>query len=397
MKTLLALSLLLASVCATAQTYTESVLYSFSGNADGSDPVGGLVLDAKGNLYGVTQYGGYLSGQCVQGGCGTVWKLTAQGTHTILHQFTAGTDGALPNAGLAIDKSGNLYGTTIFGGIGYGIVFKLTSAGKYSILHTFAKTTSDGKYPLGPVTLDSAGNLYGTTSDFDVCATTCPAVKDGGYGVLYKLSSKGVETILYAFTINGNPTANVIRDGQGNLYGTAFSGWSTSTAFYGGALFKLPAKGAESTVYTFCADPACADGVNPSYVARDSKGNFYAQVMGAGSLMQGAIAKVTPAGVETILYQFCLVSGCLDGGVSTGPITIVGGNLYGTAQDGGAFGDGVVWEITPSGTETVIYNFDFTFGVGPISGVVADSAGNLYGTANGGTGGAGVIWKLAPQ
>ena len=141
------------------------------------------------------------------------------------------------------------------------------------------------------MTLDSAGNLYGTASDRDPCTTECPAVKDAGYGVIWKLTPKGAETILYAFGINGNPTANVIRDGQGNIYGTAFSGWTTSTAFYGGVLFHLPATGQESTLYTFCSDPSCADGENPSYVTRDSKGNFYVQVQSTGSSALGAIRK----------------------------------------------------------------------------------------------------------
>ena len=393
MKTRLFSLFLFLSTLAAAQTYTESVLYTFT-STDGTYPVG-LAIDSKGTLYGTTQYGGYQSGVCNQGGCGTIFKLVG-GKETILHQFTAGTDGALPNAAVTVDKSGNIYGTTIFGGLGYGVVFKLTAAGKYSILHTFGKTTSDGKYPLGPVTLDSAGNLYGTTSDFNVCDSECPAVKDAGFGMIWKLSPSGAETILYAFGDNGNPTANVIRDGQGNLYGGAFAGNSTATAFYGGALFKVPAKGQESTLYAFCSMADCADGVDPSYTVRDSKGNFYTEVQGAGTSLQGAIAKVTPAGVETLLYQFCVLTSCMDGGVTSGPLLISGGNLYGTAVDGGTYTSGVVWELTPNGTETVVYSFGGFAGdaVNPRSGVVSDSTGNLYGIAQGGTNGAGAVFKL---
>ena len=387
------------AAAAHAQTYTMSTTYSFGPTiADGETPVGGLVLDAKGNVYGVTQYGGYQLGGCDEGGCGTVFKLDPSGKKTTLHQFTAtGNDGALPNAGLAIDKAGNLYGTTVFGGVGFGVVFKITPAGKYSTLHAFGRTTSDGRWPLGPVTLDSAGNLYGTTSDLNTCTAECPStVKDAGYGVIWKLSPKGVETLLYAFGINGSPVANVIRDGQGNLYGAAFSGWSTETAFYGGVLFKLPAKGSESTLYTFCSEPNCADGVNPSYTARDSKGNFFALVLGTETWSQGAIAKVTPAGVENLVYQFCTLENCQDGGVAMGPLLISGGNLYGTAADGGTYENGVVWELTPSGTETVLYSFinGSEDGYGPASGIVTDSQGNLYGTAQGGEYNLGVVWKL---
>lgn len=396
MKTRLIVTLILLSSVAAAQQYTESVLYSFSSVADGEYPVGGLVLDAKGNLYGTTQYGGSLAGQCAQGGCGTVFKLDATGKKTLLHQFTAGTDGALPNAALAIDKGGNLYGTTVFGGIGYGTVFKITAAGKYSILHSFGRTASDGKWPLGPVTLDAAGNLYGTTSDLNICASECPGVKDAGFGVVWKLSAKGAETILYAFGDNGNPVANVIRDGQGNIYGSSFAGTSTATAFYGGALFKVPAKGQESSLYTFCADSGCMDGVNPSYIARDSKGNFYVQVANVGLSAAGAIAKVTPQGQETILYQFCLQTPCLDGQVITGPLLLQGGTIYGTTNSGGAYGDGVVYQITSSGIETVLFSFDLVNGgaYSPLGGVIADASGNLYGTALGGATNNGCIFKL---
>jgi uncharacterized repeat protein (TIGR03803 family) len=399
-RTVLTLILLagLGAPCAAQSQYTESVLYSFTSAADGSYPVGGLIVDAKGTLYGTTQYGGSLTGPCAQGGCGTVFKLSPTGVKTTLHTFTAGTDGALPNASLAMDKSGSLYGTTVFGGVGYGIVFKLTAAGRYSILHTFGKAAGDGRYPLGPPTLDSAGNLYGTASDLNVCDAECPTVKDGGYGVVWKLSAKGaVETILYAFGVDGNPVANLIRDGQGNLYGGAFAGGTASGGtFYGGALFKLPAKGAESTIYAFCADAGCADGQDPSYVARDSRGNFYAEVAGAGSAMQGAIAVVTAQGMESMLWQFCSLAGCVDGQSPSGPLAVIGGSLYGATQGGGASGEGTVYELTPSGALTTLYSFaPGGDAAQPMGGVVADAAGNLYGTSSaGGANGMGAVWKL---
>jgi uncharacterized repeat protein (TIGR03803 family) len=141
-------------------TGKEKVLHSFGGFADGANPVAGVVRDSAGNLYGTTVFGG-ASGQ------GAVFKLDTIGTETVLYSFTGGADGGNPSAGVIRDSAGNLYGATTIGGapgMGYGVVFELDTAGTETVLHTFAGG-ADGANPVGGLVRDSAGNLYGTTQD----------------------------------------------------------------------------------------------------------------------------------------------------------------------------------------------------------------------------------------
>ena len=210
-------------------TWTESVLHSFTGT-DGQNPIAGLIFDAAGNLYGTTTAGG--SGPCSDSnyhGCGVVFKLAPNPdgawTEGVLHSFTEGTDGRLPEAGLIFDAHGNLYGTTAWGGAqtkgyGCGLVFKLApkpdGTWAESVLHRFAYT--DGCGPSASLTFDAANNLYGTTVN-------------GGpqnYGFVFKLtptSSGWSETVLHEFLgVAKYPLAPVIFDPKGNLYGTTSGG-----------------------------------------------------------------------------------------------------------------------------------------------------------------------------
>jgi uncharacterized repeat protein (TIGR03803 family) len=154
---------------------TETVLHSFTGH-DGAHPVAGLIADAAGNLYGTTLEGG-ASNACPSG-CGTVFKLSPTGSETILHSFTGEGDGAYPYAGLTRDAAGNFYGTANHGGThGNGVVFKLSPSGTETVLHSFTGG-ADGGPPSAGLVRDPAGNLYGTTANGGA----------SGYGVVFKLT-----------------------------------------------------------------------------------------------------------------------------------------------------------------------------------------------------------------
>ena len=214
--------------------YTEAVLYSFAGGSDGEELWAGLIFDSAGNLYGTTSGGGNTNtGSCGVLGCGTVFKLSpASGggyTETVLYRFAGGSDGALPQAGLIFDSAGNLYGTTSQGGNSgyYGTVFRLApaSGGGYTetVLYSFANG-SGGYGPQGGLIFDSAGNLYGTALAGGITSSNCAQ----DCGTVFKLSPASgggySYTVLYSFTggsDGGNPLAGLIFDSAGNLYSTA--------------------------------------------------------------------------------------------------------------------------------------------------------------------------------
>jgi uncharacterized repeat protein (TIGR03803 family) len=192
----------------------ETVLYSFTGDKEGGNPFASLIADSSGNLYGTASQG-YPSNQ------GTVFKLSLGGTYTVLHAFAGGSDGNFPTASL-IASSGNLYGTTLYGGgcSSCGVVFKLSPSGTYTVLHSFTGG-SDGIAPYAGLIADSSGNLYGTTTGGGA----------SGKGTVFKLSPSGTETVLHSFTggSDGNiPFGGLIADSSGNLYGTTENGGASN-------------------------------------------------------------------------------------------------------------------------------------------------------------------------
>jgi uncharacterized repeat protein (TIGR03803 family) len=391
------------------QTYT--VLYSFTGGTDGAFPEAGLIQDAAGNLYGTASYG---SNQA-----GSVFKLSRSGKFKALHSFgTVNADGARPFAGLVLDSAGNLYGTTFAGGsYGRGTVFQLTKNGKYRVLYNFSGY-NDGGQPMAPLTLDSAGNLYGTTysgGDFAYCG--------GGCGVVFKLDANGNETVLFSFsTFEGGqqPTAGVVFDSAGNLFGTTSYGGDLScgdpTSSGCGVVFKIDANGNESVFHTF----EYLLGDSPGSLTLDSDGNLlgttnfggYSGPSGWGEIAGpcgysgcGVIYKLNQQNQETVLHRF---TGGADGDVPQNLIADSAGNFYGTALQGGAGCDagnscGTVFKLNGSGNLTILHTFVvLDNGAGPYGGVIMDSSGNLYGAASSGgnlsdcqTGGCGVIYKIS--
>jgi uncharacterized repeat protein (TIGR03803 family) len=213
---------------------SETILHSFSGGEDGATPYGNLTLDEVGNIYGATALGG-------ASGYGAVFKLDPVGHETVLYAFTGGADGANPYGGVVRDAAGNLYGTTENGGINpqrycfgpCGVLFKLDMSGKETVLHSF--TGPDGANPIASLTQDASGSFYGTTQ-----------WGGSGYGVVFKLDTSGKETVLYAFpgegTDGANPRAGVIPDSAGNIYGTTSAGGAFACPWSGfgcGVVFKL--------------------------------------------------------------------------------------------------------------------------------------------------------------
>src|ERR1039457_3038603 len=368
-------------------TGNETVLYSFTGGADGSNPSAGVIRDSAGNLYGTTFYGGAATGFTSSG---VVYKLDPSGNETVLHTFTGGADGGEPYAGVIRDSAGNLYGTTRYGGIASsysGVVYRLDPAGNETVRYSFP-SPADGSYPSpGGVIRDSAGNLYGTTE----------LGGQAGAGVVYRLDPSGNETVLYTFTGGADgsePVAGVIRDSAGNLYGTTQRGGATGGFAVSGVVYKLDPAGNETVLYTFTGG---ADGSGPwAGVIRDSAGSLYGTTQRGGTAGFGVVYKLDPSGNETVLYTF---TGGADGsGPIAGVIRDSAGNLYGTTYGGGTASRGVVYKLDPAGHQAVLYTFTGGADGGyPWAGVIRDSAGNLYGTTNGGgTASRGVVYKLDP-
>lgn len=360
-------------------TGQETALYSFTGGADGGYPYSGVIRDAVGNLYGTTTYGGGAD-------LGVVYKLDATGHETVLHSFTGAADGGHPNAGLILDAKGNLYGTAVNSGAGFGgVVFRMDPMGNETVLHSFSG--EDGVEPYGGLIGDGAGNLYGTT--FYGGAS--------GNGVVYKLDAQGKQTVLYNFTggaDGGEPQAGVIRDAEGNLYGTTLFGGTGDCPSGCGVVYKLDATGQESVLHSFTGGADGANGYADPGLIRDAEGNFYgATSNGGGPASAGVVFELDPTGQESVLYTF---PGGSDGANPHSGVTRDGkGNLYGTTYSGGPANAGVVYQVDATGHETLLYRFTGgADGKNPNAAVIRDSAGNLYGTTVYGGIGYGVLYQV---
>ncbi len=274
----------------------ETVLYSFTGGADGGNPNGGVIRDQAGNLYGTTYQGGISGSGCYGVACGIVFRLDTEGKLSVLHSFAGGPDGGNPYAGLVRDAVGNLYGTTEYGGdlpcsdgADCGTVFKLDTAGKETVLHTFTGPP-DGAFPLAGVVLDAAGDLYGTTDNGGNSTCDC--------GVIFTLAMNGEENVLYSFEGGKDGEfpvgAGVVLDGAGNLYGTTyFGGGAFSCASFGcGTVYMLDTSDREMVLHVFTNSP---DGAHPSSgLVRNAAGNLFGTTQLGGTSRAGTVFKVNP-------------------------------------------------------------------------------------------------------
>jgi uncharacterized repeat protein (TIGR03803 family) len=320
----------------------------------------------------------------------------------------SGSNGASPSGSLVQGTDGNLYGTTEDGGAnGDGTVFKITPSGTLTTIYNFCSETgcTDGEAPDAGLALGTGGNFYGTTygggeNYYGECTTGC--------GTLFKITPSGTRTTLYTFCsesscLDGkNPVGPLVLGSDGNFYGTTVGG-GTSGA---GTIFRISSSGLMDTLSSFCPPSGCTgtDGAYPEAgLVQGNDGNFYGTTEDGGANGAGIVFKITPSGTLTTLHNFCSLTDCNDGqdpwdGVVQGSDR----NFYGTTEDGGPNLGGVVFKITPSGKLTTLYTFcseaGCSDGESPIAGLVQGSDGNFYGTTDGGgTSRAGTVFRITPS
>ena len=368
------------SVSCTAGT--ESVLYSFGASAtDAEEPRAGVIMDSAGSLYGTTDRGGANS-------MGAVFKIGGSGTETVLYSFGASaTDGITPDAGLIMDSAGSLYGTTYQGGgngSDAGTAFKINPSGSETILHSFG-LSGDAANPRAGLIMDSAGVLYGTTD---------AGGAHGSDGAVFKVASS-TETVLYSFGASANdgqqPEASLTMDSAGDLYGTTQSGGSNGR----GTVFKI-ASGTETVLYSFGATAADGVQPEAGLIM-DSAGNLYGTTAGGGANGHGTVFKIGPSGTETIVYSFGASATDGQAPFAGLIMDSGGNLYGTTDGGGAHSNSGTVFKISASGVETVLYSFGTTATDGqfPTAGLIVDSAGNLYGTTYaGGANGWGTVFVI---
>jgi uncharacterized repeat protein (TIGR03803 family) len=384
-------ALIAAALCASGTHASEgySLLYSFCAYgdwpcSDGARP-GSVIADSSGNLYGTTAFGGNANNDCANAGCGLVFKISPKGREKVLYAFCQQygcTDGVGPESSpLVRDSSGNLYGVSGGGAYGDGMIFKLKPDGVESVLYSF-NTSQLG--PSSGVIMDAAGNFYGTNNF-------------GGYGEcggVLRIDPKGKYTDLHDFGQSGDgcvPMAGLFEDGNGNLYGTTSHGGNSNSVcspYVGcGVVFEITSSGSYKILYSFCSKTSCADGATPlSALTQDTAGNLYGTTSQGGSIGHGTAFKVTGSGKETVLWS-------VFGSPPDTSLLEVGDSFYGTTYGHAC---SVAFEIDGRKAKTL-----HAFGSdGCTTEPVIKSNGWLYGTLfEGGNNylGGGAVFKLGTK
>jgi len=378
---------LLAAMPVSSQASTLRVIHDFTGGSDGGNPVDGLMMSSKGFLYGTASTGG-------TSGLGVVFLIAVSGTETVLHNFLGGSDGATPNGGVIENASGRLFGTTTAGGAsGAGTVYALQGKTE-TVLYSFVGGTTDGSDPQAGLAMDKSGNLYGTTS----------AGGASGNGTVFELVApktargKWTEKVLYSFgtsTDGAMPVGGVIFDSAGNLYGTTSAG---GTGGYG-TVFQLQPGTVwkENILHNF---QNAADGATPyAGLVSDASGNFYGAATAGGNNGGGTVFELSPSKSG---FNFSVLTSVPGWGISgTFRNVVIGplGSIYATTHCDGANNAGTIYRLTPSGSSWT-YKLLYTFtggsdGLYSISNLVLMKSGVLYGTTiDGGTDGAGTVYAI---
>ena len=410
------LTVLLALLAATSQAQTFQVLYNFTDSYDGADP-NGLAINRAGELFGTTKGPGYCFGN--NGACGAVFELSRSGSSwslSSLYHFHGGSDGSWPTSGVTVAPDGSLYGTTASGGNGgscdYGdtpgcgtvyhlrppahVCSTLSCPWTNTVIYAF-HGYSDLQTPFAEVTFDAAGNIYGT------------AIFGGSYiygGGVYKLTpSQNSWSYDFLYNFHGSPDGStpydsVMFDQVGNMYGTTSSGGTDQN----GVIFKMTPSGSgwsETIPYTFGKIP---DGGYPvAGLISDSAGNLYGTTAGGGQSGNGTVFELSPVNgsyVYSVLYDGFYSPYGPDNGPQAKLAMDQAGNLYGTSYGTGTNLMGQIFRLSHGAngwTFSVLHEFNDNDGAFPIGNLVIDTSGNIYGTTTqGGAKGEGVIWELTP-
>jgi uncharacterized repeat protein (TIGR03803 family) len=395
-KALIAVLVLVAGASGVEAKDGYSDLYLFQGGQDGNSATPGLIIGKEGNLYGMTAQGGG-SGCSGGGGCGTIYQVSPRGDETVLYRFTGIPDGFYPQAGLVADQTGNLYGTTEYGGLGgcqfntgCGTLFKLAPDRTEQVLYAFQ---NEGN-PDAALARDKRGNLFGIISS-GYGGSGCGGV---GCGAAFELSHNAKYKVLHRFVGENDaatPEGNLIAGSDGNFYGTSYDGGSGTKCSLNsegcGTVYEMTPNGAVTVLHAFLGGK---DGAHPyGPVVQDDAGNLYGttEYGGGGNGCGdgcGTVFKISPGGKETVLYAF---KNPKDGYYPMwSPVLDDAGNLYGTTLFGGSqcydgAGCGTVFRLSPDGTKTTLHIIHdaSSEGFGPV-GLVRDKRGNLFGTLLGG-------------
>jgi uncharacterized repeat protein (TIGR03803 family) len=419
---------LCAATAIALPTQTFTTLHSFDGT-DGAYPVAGLVQATNGYLYGTT-VGGGANAACDNyygaPGCGTIFKISTSGTLTTLYNFCSQpncTDGANPVAGLVQAANGDFYGTAAAGGAnnnaavcggletGCGTIFKITPSGTLTTLYSFCAQSecTDGDDPSAGLVQAPNGDFYGTTPSGG--ANCAPY----GCGTVFKITPSGTLTTLYNFCAQGGypacpdgfgPEGALVQAANGDFYGTTDAGGANCAPYGCGTVFKITPSGTLTTLHSFAGYPT--DGGYPAAgLVQATNGDLYGTASGGGAncaqlLGCGTVFKITPSGTLTTIHSFA-------GSDGQNPLAALiqgtNGELFSTAEYGGAYSNGTVFKITPSGTLTTLYSFcplgyPCPDSSEPFAGLVQATNGTLYGTTTYGansycTSGCGVVFSLS--